>query len=222
MHAFTTVIKFSFCAAALAAVSLPAQSAPVPKQGTWTTTLQARDLNNDRVVDAYFDSDLNITWLANWNLNGLHSWNDANSWATGLNLYGVTGWRLPSTVDAPSSYNLKPPVWSSEMAHMFYSTLGNKGYPDSGAGLGNTGRFVNMQGAYTDSYWSGTQTTQQALNAWRFQLSSGYQSYQPETYLAYAVAVRDGDVTAIPEPQALLMMLAGLGVIGFVVRRLKH
>ena len=39
----------------------------------------------------------------------------------------------------------------------------------------------------------------------------------------FAVAVRDGDVaTAIPEPQALAMMLAGLCGVGFLVRRRKR
>ena len=40
-----------------------AQAAGVPGQGTWETTLQARDLNGDSVTDTFYDTALNITWL---------------------------------------------------------------------------------------------------------------------------------------------------------------
>jgi hypothetical protein len=36
---------------------------PIYGQGTWTATLQGRDLNGDLIADAYFDTDLNITWV---------------------------------------------------------------------------------------------------------------------------------------------------------------
>ena len=51
------------------ACSAVAQALPVLGQGTWETTLQARDLNGDSVTDAYYDTSLNITWLANANKN---------------------------------------------------------------------------------------------------------------------------------------------------------
>ena len=79
---FNALIKASLCAAALASLA-PAQAAAVPGQGTWETTLKARDINGDHVIDAYYDTALNITWLANWNANGRRVWDDANAWATG-------------------------------------------------------------------------------------------------------------------------------------------
>jgi len=36
---------------------------------------------------AVYDTDLNITWLAN-----------ANAWASGLTVGGFSGWRLPTTL----------------------------------------------------------------------------------------------------------------------------
>ena len=84
-------------AAAWLAGCAAAMAAPVSGQGTWESTLQARDVNGDGVTDAYFDTALNITWLANWNANGPMTWADANAWAAGLDVHGVTGWRLPST-----------------------------------------------------------------------------------------------------------------------------
>ena len=76
-------------------------------RGTWETTLQARDVNGDGIVEAYYDTAVNITWLANANAgagstfdNGLNptdgrmTWVNANAWAAALNVQGVTGWRL--------------------------------------------------------------------------------------------------------------------------------
>ena len=62
MHSLCGLIKTSVCAAALAALALPAHSDPAPGQGTWETTLQSRDGNHDGVVEAYYDTALNITW----------------------------------------------------------------------------------------------------------------------------------------------------------------
>ena len=66
------MLRLNSCAALLAALICAgtAQAVPVSGQGTWETTLQARDINGDMIVDAYYDSTLNLTWLANWNANG--------------------------------------------------------------------------------------------------------------------------------------------------------
>ncbi len=51
-------------AAALATGGLTAQAAPVPGQGTWETTLQARDLDgNPSTTEAWYDTALNLLWL---------------------------------------------------------------------------------------------------------------------------------------------------------------
>ena len=71
---------------------------------------------------AVYDTDLDITWLANANLadtidfgvaginaNGSMKWNEANSWITAMNAYdgtgylGINNWRLPTTNDDPDS-----------------------------------------------------------------------------------------------------------------------
>lgn len=121
-------------ATALAVASLAlfaitqAQAKPLSGQGTWQTTLQGRELdgNLENGYEAYYDIDLNITWLADANyaqtsgytsvanggvdrysvydinvkwINGGMGWNAAKSWAENLNVGGVTGWRLPKMVD---------------------------------------------------------------------------------------------------------------------------
>jgi hypothetical protein len=54
-----------------------AQSAPISGQGTWETTLQNRDLNGDGIADAFYDTQLNVTWLRNVNSNVLMNWDAA-------------------------------------------------------------------------------------------------------------------------------------------------
>lgn len=100
-----------------------ASAVAVSGQGTWETTLQARDINGDGKTDAYYDTSTNLTWLADANLvktsdykfsypggyypqpdydplpSGAISWNAALDWAYELNVGGVTGWRLPKLID---------------------------------------------------------------------------------------------------------------------------
>ncbi|HEB56139.1 MAG TPA: hypothetical protein ENI98_07515, partial [Gammaproteobacteria bacterium] len=78
-------------------------AAPITGQGTWESTLQGRDLDGDlSTFEAYYDTALDITWLADANYAGTPmDWATANNWAANLNPYnsGITGWRLPVTID---------------------------------------------------------------------------------------------------------------------------
>ena len=248
MHLLNQLIKPTFCAAALAAFSLSAQSAGIPGQGTWETTLLARDINGDGVADAYYDTTLNITWLANMNAaagsafdngssatDGRMTLGNAVAWASSLTLLGG-GWRLPSftpldvgVVPPPTRPNIDRP--RGEWPHMFLVTLGNKAYcpPQTGCGdwgtqsswgLRNTAEFQNLQ---SYRYWTGESFVPDANQAYFFGTGDGSLGIASKDSEWIAVAVRDGDVaTAIPEPQALAMMLAGLCGVGFLVRRRKR
>ena len=74
---------------------LSAHAVGISGQGTWETTLQARDLDgNLTTAEAYYDTALEITWLADANYAGTTmAWGTANSWAVNLNPYdsGTTG-----------------------------------------------------------------------------------------------------------------------------------
>lgn len=114
--------------AAVVASALPqAHAARVSGQGTWETTLQGRDLDGDAsTFEAYYDTALDITWLADANYafasgytsavnggvgpwtvlgnnvkwtDGSMGWDAAMAWAAELNVNGITGWRLPAMVD---------------------------------------------------------------------------------------------------------------------------
>jgi len=201
---------------ALAAISPAVQAAPVSGQGNWETTLQARGINRDGVVDAYFDTGLNITWLADWNANGPMSWFDATAWAGALDVHGVTGWRLPST-SAAADGRVRPDPSSSEMAHMYYVTWGNVGYPDAGYGLSNTANFINVLNSTV--YWSGTDVASDPNLAWYFYSFLGFQDlggYAKSAPL-YAAAVRDGDVQSVPEPHTPALL--GLALLALCLTR---
>lgn len=88
------------------ATGTAAQARPIYGMGTWETTLQPRDMNSDGVVDAFYDTVLDISWLADGNaLDDVHgnlgriALPLTEAWVAGLNLYGMRGWRLPMMKD---------------------------------------------------------------------------------------------------------------------------
>jgi hypothetical protein len=224
----------------LAALALPngADAISVSGQGTWETTLLPRDLdgNSANGPEAFYDTDLNITWLRAVTPQYTFDFNIAQSVAA-TTRYGVSGWRLPKTTDtgAPGcdvfsysggtdcGYGVDP--GSSEMAHLFYVSLGNIAAMPPGpgqiwtmpanVGLTNIGNFQNLTGA---NFWSGTLDSTYAFAAWTFNSYYGSQAPAYQFSANAAMFVLDGDVAAVPEPQALLMFFMGLGVLLLNVR----
>lgn len=247
-----SLIKHLMLAAALAVggagINLSAQAAgPVAGQGTWQTTLKARDAAGHAVAldsasaEFFYDVVTNVTWLADMNAGGQMDWPTAKAWARGLNLGGHSDWRLPNIIDSGSAgcdssysggtdcgYNVQTQVGGeySEWAHLYYVTLGNKAFlaPDGSYepdyGLTNTANFRNMQ---SFPYWSGTEYVAPATgDAWSFFTDYGGQSHVHTGDGFYAIAVRSGDVLqagTVPEISTLLMTVAGLGVLGAALGR---
>lgn len=140
-------------ATALLACAGSASAIPVPGMGTWETTLQSRDINGDGMVDVYYDTAHDITWLADAKYgagsafddgadpsDGRMSFANAANWVAALDVHGMTGWRFGSEVDS-----------------LFFTTLGNSGVPSTAqSGWYNTGPFANVVDIPPNSGWERT------------------------------------------------------------------
>lgn len=121
---------------------------------------------------AVYDTDLDITWLADANAgagskfdngdsttDGRMDLNNANAWAASINIEGVTGWRLPTAFNSDGSGICDGfDCTGSEMGHMFYIELSgiahNSILTSSDPDLS---LFLNIQGTgVVDPYWSST------------------------------------------------------------------
>jgi len=174
---------------------------------------------------AVYDTDLDITWLADsnagagsafddgtGNADGFMTWNSAIAWAASLNVGGFNDWRLPTLINsgggAPcTSLNCT----DIELGHLFYDelggTAGNSIFTSSDPDLA---LFTLTTGAY----WSDVEPAGNPSNAFFFGFVNGAQFETPKGVTARAWAVRDGDVGTVPEPSILALL--GIGLIGFM------
>jgi len=166
--------------------------------------------------------------------DGRMTWGGAMKWIAAMNAanyLGYNNWRLPNTTDmgkpgCNSTLNGTDCGYNSigsEMAHLYYSELGNLGYASTtaynqpGYGLVNKGPFTHFMASL---YWSGPEY---ALydNAWNFNFADGYQNASGEMDRMFAFAVRSGQVATVPVPAAGWLFGSGLlGLIGVARRRL--
>jgi hypothetical protein len=177
---------------------------------------------------AVYDTDLDITWTANANINGMMTWAAANTWTTNLVIDGVSGWRLPTTLqpDASCSEQDIGESWGygctgSEMGHLFYNELG--GVAGSSILTTHNANLALFQNVQFD-YWSGTEYAPITIGAWSYTFDSGrgsgYQNAIDKGVGLYAWAVHPGDVAAVPIPTAFWLFGSGLvGLFGFMRRR---
>jgi hypothetical protein len=201
---------------------------PNPNQGTWASTLIPRDLDGKPdTVEAFYDTARNVTWLADANPVGFVRWNDAMAWANALAFPGATAWRLPRMFDAgndgcfPNDCDYLPSPRSSELAHLYYITLGNAGWPAPGYSFEpHPGPFKHLQVA---GYWTETQLAPTPSFSWFFDMRYGYNYWAGGANggnPAYVLALHDGMVgVPVPEPAAAWMLLAGATALMLRARR---
>ena len=168
---------------------------------------------------AYYDDVADLTWLADANAAGPKKWCDANAWAAGVDVDGVTGWRLPSSLNSDNTGPCGPAYncSDSEMGNLYYNVLGNV---SGSGGFTNTGPFSNVQSFI---YWSSSEYAPNPSFAWYFSMSNGRQGSLSKVNGFYAWAVQSGNVGAVvvPVPAAAWLFASGLlGLMG-VARRKK-
>lgn len=130
-------------------------------------------------------------------------------------------WRLPVVSDKREGYN----ITKSEMGHLFYEALGNKGrvtidgieLEKDEYGLKNKGEFENLVETW---YWSGTEYDPDIAYIWGFNMGTGHQitygggemGYDRENRIGHCLlAVRSGKVTkpSLSAPKNLRISKAG-------------
>jgi len=197
-----------------------------------------------------YDTVLNITWLRDANYartNGINpqygggmTLGQADALASNLSIGGFNSWRLPKVVDTGTlgcnfansqtdcGYNVQTVsngIIYSEMAHLYYNTLGNKGFKDASgkwnfptgqSGLTNTATFKNLS---DDFYWEKSDRFMATYLAWSFRTDVGLQDTVNSGNPYLTMFVRDGDVAAVPESSSITLGLTGLSAVLVLARR---
>jgi hypothetical protein len=225
--------------------------------GTTTilTRREGRDLDgNASTFEAYYDTAQNITWLS----DAAYTWEaglsvkqsyrlgaQTTGWSiestfNAVDVYGVSGWRLPKLLDqsciASGLSSGCGGADASELSHLWRVTLGNPN-ENLDAGVQNLGPFkgifdnVAATGFHVPEFWLAGWTgsvTQASANGYSqsftlhpLELLGGAQSIRGSADYVFGRLwlVHDGDVAAVPEPSSWMFMGLGLMGVASLMRR---
>lgn len=229
-------------------VQIPLALTLVLACGVAQATLLGRDLDDTpTTAEAYYDTVLGITWLADANYfetsgagEGLAQLGVLQNWTNNLVLGGYLNWRLPRstpadgvdwdiaslTYDGVSSdigYNHSSP--GNELGYMFHVNLGNQGARDVN-GVETTcatGGCLVDTGPFINIQPERYGTASQASFIPYFRMNDGFQGGDNGRLTYRGWAVHDGDIgdptVPVPEPGTFVMLLAGLAITGAAERR---
>lgn len=230
-HKTKKKIALAFGAVTLLAINATSIAAPISSQGNWESKLIGIDLVPGTYgYEAVYDTELNITWLGDAGFAGRNGvfdnrakWQDAVNWASQQIIYGTNGWRLPKLIDtgnpgcdyalSGSDCGYNPATTTSELAHLFYTSLGNHSFLNSNASTGvlNTGPFEGVRNNY---YWLGQEYAPDKSQAWNFYFAEqqGLQYHYSKTNQLNIWLVHDGNIfgAAVPEPKSITLFLSGM------------
>ncbi len=163
---------------------------------------------------AVYDSDLDVTWLADANYaqtsgfdaDGLMPRATAQAWVDGLTVLGVSDWRLPTNPVADGScFDQSAGIGSGANC-----VGGELGYLLEISDWTQSPDFVNVQPWF---YWS-SQTNPITGQAFVYGMHTAITGFgDPASFPAYTWLVRDGDIGGVPEPSTALLLGLGLGAL---------
>lgn len=215
-------------------------AAPITAQGTWETTLLARDLDgNPATVEAYYDQVRDVTWLVNANLAASQTFGIAthtflipnpDPFLPGYGYIennGSMDWTAANmwTDSMNQQSYLGRNDWRLPTIDDLYSlnaqTLGNSGYSYPW----NTGPFENLRRSL---YWSSETLSPSEIASFNFGSVSETKSYL-EVSRNYVLplfsgdsipSTGNGDASEVPEPPVLGLLGAAF-LITLISRKKK-
>jgi hypothetical protein len=190
----------------------------------WVAPDVAHAVLLDRGGGLLYDTDLNVTWLADANyaktsgytdrLNGPGSdgtmtWSQASAWVTNLVYHDTVrnldlkGWRLPMMPEPDPSCSVQTGTGDSygygcsgsELGHLFYTELG--GVAATPIGKVHNPSYGLFAPPPAGLYWSGTEYAPDKDRAWGFMFDSGSPLIGGKGNRMYVLPVRPGDVGAV-------------------------
>ena len=176
-----------------------------------------------------YDDVLDITWAQPDAFVNV-SWDDADTWAAGLTLGGVSDWRLPyisvaagagpfpgTPVDCSTATEVA--CRDNELGYMFYYNLSGSFGSILASGDPDLALFPTLlNGDNIDRYWS---NEIDPIYAWSFSfVSDGNQSMELQGQNYDSWAVHTGNIGAVPVPAAVWLFGSGLiGLLGLARRK---
>lgn len=184
-----------------------------------------------------YDNTLNVTWYDYSHGGGVLSYADQSTWVNSLNVNfngsDLTDWRLPTSSGGDWSYGYDGSttagfnITTSEMGNLYYLGMHKIGaYNTFGEYLPpktwlNT-NFNPFENLMAGTYFTGTVDSRSANSHYYFYFYSGYQFSLDQSSGAYAIAVRNGDVSPVSEPSSIsLLACAAAASILFGIGRKK-